>query len=59
MRLGGGRVGERRDRAFVPPFELGLSVRTVTCLRICWQLKFCKSFINKYLYEHNFKIIDK
>ena len=39
MRLGGGRMGEGRYRAFVPLFELGLSVWTVTCLRICWQLK--------------------
>ena len=59
MRLGGGRMGRRGRRAFVPPFELGLRVRTETCLRICWQLKFCKSFINKYLYKNNFKIIDK
>ena len=39
MRLGDGRMGGRRRRAFVPLFERGLSVWTVTCLRICWQLK--------------------
>ena len=34
MRLGSGRTGRRRHRAFVPLSELGLSVWTVTCLRI-------------------------
>ena len=54
MRLGDGR-GERRDRAFVPLLELGLSVWLV--INILGN--FYKSLINKFLCKHNFKIIDK
>ena len=81
MRLGGGRVGERRHtRAFVPLFEKGRSVWTVTCLQGVtgnlnlegierrWLIfalvintldNFYNSLMNKYLCEHNFKVIDK